>query len=159
MGIDEVTESSGRISMAKTYNLEFKGYQREPNWNSLPNVSAIYCVYAATPSWAKKRTLSGARLLYIGEAEDINDRVPEEPKTRRDKWAQELDNAEVLCVSYALIDGQRDRERAEAAMIYWHEPPCNSKYTDSFPFPRTTISTSGANKGLDARFTAERDDG
>ncbi len=157
MGRVNVPEWYERISMAKTYNLEFKGYCREPNWNSLPNKSGIYCVYAATRS-ATKGELSDARLLYIGEAEDINHRVPEEPKKRRDRWAQELEGVEILCVSFAVIDGERDRKRAEAAMIYWHEPPCNSTYKDSFPFSRTTIWTSGRNEGLDARFTVERDD-
>ena len=34
--------------MARSYNLAFKGYRREPNWSSLPSESGIYCVHAAT---------------------------------------------------------------------------------------------------------------
>lgn len=141
--------------MAKTYQLEFEGYRVEENWDSLPSVSGIYCVYAASRS-ARTGNLTGPRLLYIGEAEDIRKRVPQAPKNRRDKWAKKLTDKELLCVSYARDDDLVDRERAEAAMIHWHQPPCNKEYKDSFPFPRTTILTSGKNAELDENFTVDR---
>ena len=44
-----------------------------------------------------------------------------------------------------LIGGQADWERAEAAMIFKHKPPCNTQFVESFPFDTTTITTSGKN--------------
>ena len=143
--------------MAKTYELEFKGYKVEENWSSLPKESGIYCVYAATRS-KRTQNLMKPRLLYIGEAEDLRKRVPQEPKDRRDKWKRKLTDDEVLCVSYAMIEPKSDRERAEAAMINWHQPPCNREYKDRFPFPQTTIVTTGKNVELDEEFVVYRDD-
>ena len=143
--------------MAKTYELDFKGYWVEEKWSSLPNEAGIYCVYAATRS-ERTNNLTKPRLLYIGEAEDIRKRVPQNPKDRRDKWKRKLTDEEILCVSYALIEPESARKRAEAAMINWHQPPCNKEYKDSFPFPQTTIVTSGKKARLDAKFTVYRND-
>jgi hypothetical protein len=49
----------------------------------------------------------------------------------------------VLCFNAALIVGESDRQRAEAAMIFKHKPHCNTTYVDAFPFDTTTVSTSG----------------
>jgi hypothetical protein len=53
--------------------------------------------------------------------------------------------AGTVSLNAALISPQADRERAEAAMIFSHKPPCNTQCVDSFPFDTTTISTSGKN--------------
>lgn len=156
----EVTEQrvqQTRGEMVKTFDLNFRGYRREENWGLLPSKSGIYCVYAATLD-GKTGKLKNGRLLYIGESDDIRRRVPEKPKRRRDKWARELNSKEVLCVSYTEIENEDDRERAEAAMIYHHEPPCNEEYTDSFPFNRTRIRTGGKNAKLSKLFMVNRDD-
>ena len=71
-------------------------------------------------------------------------------------WQRELLWGEVLCFSTALIGPAADRERAEAAMIYEHKPPCNKEYVHSFPYDQTTISTSGQNALLKAHFTVYR---
>ena len=143
--------------MVKTIDLNFRGYRLEENWGLLPSKSGIYCVYAATPD-GKTGKLKNGRLLYIGESDNIRRRVLEKPKRRRDKWVKELSGDEILCVSYAEIEDEDDRERAEAAMIYHHEPPCNEEYTDSFPFNRTRIRTGGKRAKLTKQFTVERDD-
>ena len=143
--------------MAITHQLEFKGYWVEDKWSSLPKESGIYCVYAATRS-ERTQNLAKPRLLYIGEAEDIRKRVPQNRKDRRDKWKRKLTGDEILCVSYASIEPESDRERAEAAMINWHQPPCNTEYRDSFPFQQTTIVTSGKNTTLEDEFIVYRVD-
>ena len=142
--------------MAKRYHLEFEGYYVESKWGSLRMASGIYCVYATRRS-PETGNLTKPRLLYIGEAENIRDRVPEDPEERRDKWEEELRRSEFLCVSFALIEGKADRKQAEAAMIYQHQPPCNEMHKDSYSFPRTTISTSGKNVTLSKQFTLEED--
>ena len=140
----------------KSYTLEFDGFWREPNWSSLPTASGVYCIYACTHN-AQKKTVSIKRLLYIGESDNVRDRVPEEPRDRREKWAKELARGEVLCASCAEVPSA-DRDRKEAAMIYHHKPPCNVQYIDSFPWDKTTISTSGESAKLTQRFTVYRHD-
>ena len=140
----------------KSYTLDFKGYRREEKWKGLPAISGIYCVYACRYD-PDKKTVSIKRLLYIGEAVNVGKRVPEEPEERRDVWAEELRRGEELCVSRAEV-GSGDRKRGEAALIYRHKPPCNTKYVDYFPFDKTTVTTSGCNARLSNKFTVERDD-
>ncbi len=140
----------------KSYGLEFDGYWLESNWGALPAASGVYCIYACTHN-SERGTVAIKRLLYIGESGNVRRRVPEQPRNRRDEWARELNRGEVLCASCARVPST-DRERVEAATIYWHEPPCNVEYIDSFPWDKTTISTIGKNGELAQRFIVHRDD-
>lgn len=139
----------------QSYSLEFDGYWRKPAWTNLPAKSGVYCVYACTHNQARS-TVSLKRLLCIGESGNVRDRVPEDPKERRDEWEEELEDGEVLCVSYAPITPAGARRRAEAAMINHHEPPCNVEYVGYFPFDKTSVTTSGENAKLTTSFTIHR---
>ena len=138
---------------ARRYSLSFDGYWRAPNAGRLPAKAGIYCVYAGTHD-IRGNTVSLRKLLYIGEAANVRDRVGHHE--RRPDWARELHLGEVLCFNSALIAPATDRQRAEAAMIYEHKPPCNTEYVDSFPYDQTTISTSGRNALLREHFTVYR---
>lgn len=139
----------------QNYTLDFKGYWREENWGSLPAVAGVYCVYACIHD-ETSGTVSLQRLLYIGESGNVRRRVPEDPEERLDEWEDELDDDEVLCVSYAKIKPQAARRRAEAAMINHHMPPCNCEYVFDFRFDKTHVKTKGKNAKLTAKFTVER---
>ena len=140
----------------KSYTLDFDGYWLEPNWGELPTASGIYCIYACTFD-SKKNTVSIRQLLYVGESGDVRARVPEKPRTRRDKWAKELKRGEELCASCAKVPSA-NRDRVEAATIYQHKPLCNVEYINHFPWDKTTVSTSGENSELAERFIVHRDD-
>jgi len=135
---------------AKNYDLNFDGYWRVPAIGSMPAQSGIYCVYACIHD-ANAKTVDLKRLLYIGEAADVRDRI-----TNHDKWQEwegKLKSGEVLCFNAVFISLVSGRERAEAAMINHHKPPCNTTYVNSFPFDETTIITSGRNALLTAKLT------
>ena len=138
----------------QTYSLEFDGYWRESKWSRLPAVSGIYCIYAGTPN-DEKNTVSLRCVLYIGESSNVRSRVPEDPAERRNKWARKLKEDEELYASCATIFPSRARERAEAAMIFHHKPPCNVEYKSNFSFDRTTVNTSGKKRYLDDSLTVE----
>lgn len=138
---------------AKSYALEFDGYWREPNVGSLPAKSGIYGVYACIHN-VSEGTVSLQRLLYIGEAADVRDRVTNHDRWK--DWKRQLKTGETICVNAALISPEADRQRAEAAMIFKHKPPCNTEYVDSFPFDTTSITTSGKNAKMHASFTVTR---
>lgn len=135
---------------AKSYSLDFGGYWRAPNISGLPAKSGIYCVYACVHNVAAG-TVTIHRLLYIGEAENIQARVTGHEKWQA--WTRELKAGEELCFNAALISPATDRQRAEAAMIHHHKPPCNVEYVHTFPFETTTVATSGKNAKLDRLFT------
>jgi len=138
---------------AKTYALTFDGYWREPNISGLPAKSGIYGVYACTFN-ETERTVDLKRLLYIGEAADVQGRVAGHEKLPA--WKRQLKQGEVLCFNAALISPEADRQRAEAAMIFEHKPPCNTECMDSFPFDTTTVMTGGKNALMQPSFTVVR---
>jgi excinuclease UvrABC nuclease subunit len=135
---------------AKNYLLNFDGYWREVHKDGLPAQSGIYAVYAATYD-AIANTVSLRRLLYIGEADNVRSRVA--THERRPDWQRKLSPGEILCYSAALISPTADRQRAEAAMINHHKPPCNVEYVNEFPFETTGITTSGKNALMTVAFT------
>jgi len=138
---------------AKSYSLEFDGYWREPNVSGLPAKSGIYGVYACAYD-AVGKTVTLNRLLYIGEAADVRDRVSNHECWP--DWRQQLKQGEVLCVNAALISPEVDRQRAEAAMIFKHKPPRNTEYVDNFPFDTTSVVTAGKNALMHASFVVTR---
>lgn len=135
---------------AQSYHLEFGGYWREPNRGGIPNQSGIYSVYTSTYN-ASAQTVSLHKLVYIGESENVRDRI--EGHEKWPAWRRHLQLGQQLSFSYAPIAG--GRERAEAAMIFRHKPPENDEYVDNFPYERTTITTAGRNALLAQRFTVE----
>ena len=132
----------------KTISLEFNGYWREVNKASVPSKPGIYCVYTCTYNKDEK-TVSLNRLVYVGESENVHNRI--DSHERLEDWKKQLKPGETLCYSIAEKSGD-DRNRAEAAVIYHHKPPCNVEYVNSFPFPDTTINTSGRNAKLSSCF-------
>lgn len=123
-----------------TYVLTFNGYWRAPNIGGLPASSGVYGVYACTFN-PYADTVSLDRLLYIGEAGNVRDRVA--CHERWHDWALRLQPGEELCFNAAPIAPALARQRAEAAMIHHHKPPCNVEYVHSLPFDETTILASG----------------
>jgi len=137
----------------RSFALPFDGYWREPNISGLPAQSGIYGVYACIYN-AQAGTVSLNRLVYIGEGADVRGRVAAHEGWP--VWKRQLKLGEELCVNAALISPEADRQRAEAAMIFKHKPPCNTEYTENFPFDTTTITTSGKNALMVASFTVTR---
>jgi hypothetical protein len=139
--------------VAKSYGLDFDGYWREPNVSGLPAKSGIYCVYACTYN-AAAQTVDLKRLLYIGEAADVQGRVKSHECWS--VWKKALQSGQAICISAAVIAGESDRQRAEAVMIFKHKPPCNTEYVNAFPFDSTTITVTGKAALLYTSFTVQR---
>lgn len=132
----------------KTIALNFKGYWREVNKEFVPSESGIYTVYACT--YNQQGKVSIRELLYIGESENVCERLQDHERLSDWKWF--LRPNETLCYSVAKI-GAADRVRAEAALIHHHKPPCNTEYVHSFPYEHTRIITKGMNALLSSDFT------
>lgn len=133
----------------KTISLNFRGYWLESHKASIPEASGVYCVYAGTYR-AETDQVSLRELIYVGESSDVRDRLANHE--RQKDWKRRLSTGETLCYSVATVN-TIDRERAEAAVIYRHKPPCNVEYINRFPFENTHIETSGRNCFLEAAFT------
>ena len=141
---------------SQSYSLAFEGYWRAANVSGLPAKSGIYGVYACVHN-TQEKTVSLKRLLYVGEGANVRDRVSNHE--RLPDWRKRLNSGEELCFNAAAISGESDRQRAEAAMIFKHKPPCNTTYVDAFPFDATTVTTSGSNALMQASFAVQRTEG
>ncbi|MBS4065294.1 MAG: hypothetical protein KGZ74_12080 [Chitinophagaceae bacterium] len=137
---------------AETFNVDIKGYWRDRNKADIPRHSGVYFVYTGTYD-SIKNTVDLKRLIYIGEAENVNDRIQNHEKYSI--WLRYLQNGEELVFSTGEV-AAISRARVEAAYIFKHKPPANTEYLNSFPFDQTTIVSSGKTKFLNTHFTVHR---
>ena len=136
---------------AQTFTIELDGYWREPN-KGIPAKSGVYCVYSCVHN-ADKKTVSMKKLIYIGESEDVNDRISDHEKLP--DWKTHLKSGEVLFYSFGGV-AAANRTICEAAMIFEHKPPENTEYANSFPFDQTIMNLSGRTALLSTSFTVDR---
>lgn len=140
------------VILVKTIDLSFDGYWREVNQASIPNNSGVYLVYACRYDQAS-RTVTLEKLIYIGEAGDVRDRTSKHEKWP--EWRKLVPQTSQICFSFAEITSP-DRERAEAALIYYHKPPCNDEYLNEFPFEDTEIKSTGRCALITSPITAKQ---
>ena len=132
--------------------LDFHCYCREEKKYEIPQTSGIYCVYLCEYS-KSRRNLRIMDLLYIGESENIHDQIVD--NDRLSEWKKHLSDNQTVCYSYAKID-HKDRERAEAALVYKIKPEFNDCLYEKFCYADTEIKTCGYNAYLQKRFTVKR---
>jgi hypothetical protein len=94
-------------------------------------------------------------LIYIGESDNINDRIANHEKY--DDWMKHVRKGNTLCFLIGPVSIAY-RERVEAAYIFKHKPPENGECIDSFPFDQTTVNSSGITRKLNTSFTVNRTD-
>jgi excinuclease UvrABC nuclease subunit len=135
---------------SSNYNVTFSGYWLDTNITGMPDSSGVYCVYACTYN-AFANQVSLLRLLYIGEAVSVRERIQGHEKWS--DWTRQISLGERLSFSTAGVTYPANRTRIEAALIFWHKPTCNTEYVNHFPFSNTVVSTSGTNALLDTQFT------
>ncbi|MGD0202520.1 MAG: GIY-YIG nuclease family protein [Candidatus Bathyarchaeia archaeon] len=121
--------------VAKTINLTFEGYWREEKKDSIPADSGIYLVYSCKYN-APTNTVDLTKLIYIGETKDVDDRIDKHEKWGL--WRNNVPDGQQLCFAFAKI-ASPDRERAECALIYYHQPVCCTQCMNSFDYDETTV--------------------
>ena len=135
-------EQQPRVEANMNLILTFDGYWSIDNASSV-RFPGIYCIYAV-PSAA------AARLLYIGEAHNIGDRISSHEQ--RLDWLATARYSPVW-FNACRITVEEGRREAEAAMIYHHKPPCNTEFKAQFPYRPITLRTAGQNANLTPGFT------
>ena len=133
----------------REFKIEFNGYWREENKAALPCEFGIYCVYACSFN-AIQKEVSISKLIYVGAAENVNEKIANHEKLG--EWKGYLNYGEQLCYSFGAVE-HADRARCVAAIIFTHRPPANSDYLDRFPFERTILSLTGHTPGLRSVFS------
>ena len=136
----------------QSYTITFDGYWREKNIGGIPSKSGIYCVYTCIHN-IEKKNITIDKLIYIGESEDVNNRIKTHEKLI--EWKRYLKNGQELCFSFGAVPSN-SRIRCEAAIIFKHKSPVNTEYISAFPFDKTNIKLSGKIAKLFADFLVER---
>ena len=131
-------------TLIKHYIQEFKGYWRYKDRSSITNNSGVYCVYAGSYN-SIEDTVSLRKLLYIGQSENIRERISNHEKET--EWKRYLYSGEELMFSCTNLSIP-ELDRFEAAMIYKHKPPTNTEYVYNFPFSTTEVTTYGSKAHL-----------
>jgi len=143
--------------MVKTINLNFDGYWREVNKSGIPPRSGVYavyvCMYIKPKEEGAKGTVTINKLIYFGEAEDVNDRISKHEKWP--EWRKEVPTGSEICFNFAGVTSP-DRERAECALIYYHKPKCNDECKDSFPYEETTVVSTGEHVLIKSPITVQK---
>ena len=134
----------------KTFNLKIQGYWRDKNIVCLPKLPGIYFVYEAAYD-RDTDSLSFKKLIYIGEADNINKSILKHDKYS--DWIEKIGYGGELCYSISQIE-KASRERIKAAYIYEHKPPTNKEYKNNFPFNKTHVRSSGETELLNTDFIA-----
>jgi hypothetical protein len=131
--------------------LEFTYYDEGNFPLSKHHCSGIYIVYSGYYTDARLlRRL--AKLLYIGEADNVLDKFNDGHKDRS-QWTKELEKGQRLLFGFAEVEPEL-REITAAALIYHHRPCCNKQNVDSFKYKKAiTIFIDGKTGFLDESFT------
>lgn len=140
---------------AYSYSIVFEGFVLEDELESLPTYSGIYCIYEMVPD-SKGSKYTPDRLLYIGEAGNILDRVKNHDKMN--VWQFGIKSKNKLGFTYSKVDSF-NRLRVKAALVFHHKPPMNEEYIDNFPFHPTIVKSSGVTELLDTLFSVVKSPG
>ena len=140
MGVYHVLDVTHNFYME--YQLDIQGYYRDESRKDFPNVSGIYFVYRGVLI-PHLKTVTLTELIYIGESEDINNRLQNHEK--RNDFLSLLQRDEELFYSFAITDdlSNSKRERLETALIYELKPTLNIKSSGSFGYGKITINVLG----------------
>jgi hypothetical protein len=134
----------------RNFNLNWRGWYY---MNQLPSQTGIYCVWAAV---VRRRREDNelvvnpreARLVYIGESDDVHTRVNTHEK--EPCWRRQLASAdESIIFTYVPMDGEHEswRKAVENCLIAHHTPPCNTDDTTFHYDLGTNIINSGMTFG------------
>ena len=138
----------------KEIETKIEGYWPLSRCGVLPEYSGVYFVYTGWYTLLKERLHLG-KLIYIGESEDVRERICGHEKL--DDWKKHLENSYMTLYFAVCPVDTMDRKRVEAAYIYHHKPIVNTEYKNHFPFPITRIISTGEAFGLDTDFVAKKE--
>lgn len=123
----------------KEIKLTFDGYWRDCNKNGLPNNSGIYMIYRCQYDM-QNNTVSLIDIIYIGQSENIHDRLLDHEKY--ELFKSKLLIGEDLCYSYAKVD--KDIDLVENALIFVQRPVLNDQNKYVYNYERAHILVEGA---------------
>ena len=121
------------------YQLKIEGFWREIHKSGIPKKSGIYMVYRCTYN-ALENTVDPKDIMYIGQAENANDRVGNHEKLP--DFQKELKDGEELCYSFAEVN-KKDLDVVENALVFMQKPKVNDYLKDSYTHNEASFLIQG----------------
>lgn len=134
-----------------TCNIYIEGYWRERNKNYISNYSGIFFVYETDYNF-EKDTITPIRLIYIGQASNIQEKIASE--LTQQTWSAFISSGRELCFSTSYLT--TEIERITATLVYQCQPVANTDYVDFFTYDKTTLTLSGKTALLLTHFTVQK---
>lgn len=122
-----------------TYQLIFNGYWREINKAGIPKESGIYMIYRCNYN-AMTNTVDLKDIIYIGQAEDGNERVCTHDKLP--DFKRELKEGEELCYAFAEVE-KKVLDVVENALVFMQKPKLNDYLKDSYNYADACFQIEG----------------
>src|SRR5262245_24319129 len=133
--------------MAKdTISLTFNGYYGWTDLSAIPNEEGVFVVYDGAKNVATGE-LRLRRVLFIGSCERVRERIL--GHERLPEWLRSVSRDGDLYFTFAPFVGS-ERARAEAALIFEHQPLLNKDNKRRFNFHDTTMIVDGRTELLKA---------
>lgn len=123
----------------KEYSLNFEGYWREIDKDSVPSQSGVYLVYRCIYN-DKSNTVGLKDIIYIGKSENIHDRIANHD--RLSDFNAQLKSGEELCYSVAKVPIS-DLDIVENALIFAQKPILNNDLKETFNHGAVTVKVDG----------------
>lgn len=101
---------------------QFNGYWMEHRLAYLPEDPGVFVVHACRYDPGIDR-VTLTKLLYIGEADNLVERIPAHEKFG--EWRARCAEGDYLCFSFAKVADPTVRSRLSAALVEHHRPPVN----------------------------------
>lgn len=137
---------------AYSYSILLEGFVMDNELDTLPAYSGIYCIYEMIAR-ANPGEFEPARLLYIGEAGNLRERIKNHDKMN--VWQFSIKSKNKLGFTYAKVDSF-NRLRVKAALVFRHKPELNDEYLNEFPFHATIVKSDGRTDFLDTLFSVAK---
>ena len=122
-----------------TFNINFKGYWRDINKKGIPSLSGIYIVYDCTYN-SETDTVSLNKIIYIGQAENLNERIMTHDK--RSDFVRVCGGENNLCYSIAELS-VTDLDMVENALVYAQQPSLNDRLKDKYHYSQAEFHLEG----------------
>lgn len=134
--------------MLSTININIEGYWREKHRTGITSLPGIFFVYESKHNPATD-TISLFRVIYVGEADNVRERINAHPLYS--SWKNFVHDGNELSFATAYVDGKK-RTQAKAGFIFHLKPLANTNYKDVFPFEKTVITVSGKTNLISTSF-------
>jgi len=135
-----------------TIIIDINGYWREEDLSIILTHPGVFFVYESKFD-PDEHTVDLLSLIYIGEAQNIRERIRTHEKLNL--WKNLIRPDSELCFATGNVE-EYFRERVKTAYVFGNNPVANYGHSIQFPFDTTTLISTGKTALLKPTFTIKK---